>query len=71
MACGFSTTPYPAPFLLKRLLELDGSVVITSDAHEAGFLDAHFATVQTLLRDIGFREVMEYTPKGFIPAPLL
>lgn len=71
MACGFSTTPYPAPFLLKRLLELGGSVVISSDAHEAGFLDAHFATVRTLLRDIGFREIMEYTSKGFIPVPLL
>ncbi len=70
MASGYSTTPYPAPFLLKRLLELGGSIVISSDAHEAGLIDAHFATVRTQLRDMGFSEVMEYAPKGFIPVPL-
>ena len=71
MARGFTTTPYPAPFLLKRLLELGAPIVVNSDAHAAGMLDAHFATMRTLLRDIGFRETMEFTPSGFIPAPLL
>jgi histidinol-phosphatase (PHP family) len=71
MAKGFTTTPYPAPFLLKRLLELGVPIVVNSDAHAAGMLDAHFATVRTLLRDIGFRETMEFTPSGFIPTPLL
>ncbi len=72
MTRGFTKTPYPAPFLLKRLLELKAPVILSSDAHAADQLDAHFAMAISLLRDIGFQQVMELKRGGgFVPVPLV
>ncbi|HWR24174.1 MAG TPA: PHP domain-containing protein, partial [Feifaniaceae bacterium] len=71
IARGFLLDPYPAPFLLKRLLELKAPIILSSDAHAAEQLDAQFDTVSAMLYEMGFRETMELKRgHGFVPVPL-
>ncbi len=71
MARGYTDVPYPAPFLLKRFLANKTPVIISSDAHAAASLASLFEETEDLLREIGYREVMELTPTGFQPTSLL
>lgn len=71
IARGFLKEPYPAPFLLKRLLELKAPIIVSSDAHAAENLDTQFDAVSDMLYEMGFRETMELQRgKGFVPVPL-
>ncbi len=67
---GYRTTPYPAPFILKRLLERKAPVMITSDSHSKDTVTCKFEETERLLRDIGFREQMQLTAEGFVSVPL-
>lgn len=67
---GYTQNPYPARFLLERLQETNTPVTLSADAHAAEHLNAHFDTAAALLRDVGFREVMELTHTGFVSCPL-
>ena len=67
---GFRTTPYPDAFLLKEMKRLGYGVVITSDCHDANFVDCHFAQSRELLRSCGFTEQMVLTKEGFVPIEL-
>ncbi|MEA4964780.1 MAG: histidinol-phosphatase HisJ family protein [Oscillospiraceae bacterium] len=67
---GFCTAPYPAPFLLRRLRELGGRILISSDAHSAETVTAQFAEAAALARECGFREIWMLTGDGFVPHPL-
>ncbi|MBO5733721.1 MAG: histidinol-phosphatase [Clostridia bacterium] len=52
---GYKSTPYPDALLLKRLLEKGADITLTSDCHNADFLDCHFQEAQQLLKEIGFK----------------
>ncbi len=68
---GFIKNPYPAPFLLQRLLELKAPIMLSSDAHVADRLDGQFDAVSAMLYEMGFRETMELKRgEGFVPVPL-
>lgn len=68
---GYMKDPYPARFLLERLLELKAPIILASDAHAAEHLDAQFDTVSAMLYEMGFRETMELKRGvGFVPVPL-
>ncbi len=67
---GYRTTPYPAPFILKRLLEKKAPVMITSDTHSKDTICCNFDKSEALLKDIGFREQMQLTDSGFVSVPL-
>ncbi len=68
---GYLKDPYPAVFLLKRLLELKAPIIISSDSHAVETIDAQFDVVSAMLYDMGFRETMELVrKKGFVPVPL-
>ncbi len=71
MARGYTDVPYPAPFLLKRFLDNKTPLIISSDAHYASSLASLFEETEDLLREIGYREVMEITPTGFQKTSLL
>ncbi len=45
---------YPAPFLLKRIKELGGSIVITTDCHNRDFLDFAYSDACELAKSCGF-----------------
>ncbi len=67
---GYRTTPYPARFLLERICEKGGRIVLTSDAHSAGGIAAHFEMMAKLARDIGFKSVWAPSENGMVEKPL-
>lgn len=67
---GFRTDPYPAPFLLERIRERGGKVVLTGDTHRASMLDVGFNEALSLLRSLGFTEVFRLRDKGFESVPV-
>lgn len=63
---GYLSRPYPDSFLLKRILEKQGRVIITTDTHSADTLQAYYKESEDILRNLGFKSVCELTPNGFI-----
>ncbi len=57
MARGYLTTPYPTLELLCVWRELGGRVTITSDCHDARYLDFAFDSALDLARAAGFHSV--------------
>ena len=70
MSRGYRTSPYPAEFILRRLLELKAPIILSSDAHSAGTICNAFSETEQMLRNIGFRTQMKITDKGFVEVPL-
>lgn len=70
MPRGYRPFPYPAPFLLPELRRLGFGAVISSDCHNADYLDAGFEAAAELLRAAGFREYYILTDTGFSPVLL-
>ena len=70
MSRGYRTAPYPAPFLLRRIRERGGRIVVTSDSHSASTLTCGYRAAAELARSCGFRESMYLTEGGFQPGPL-
>ncbi|MBQ7508488.1 MAG: hypothetical protein IJT52_04080, partial [Spirochaetales bacterium] len=64
------TRPYPAPCILRRLLRLGAPVILSSDSHSTGTICYAFDETEKMLREIGFREQMQLTDKGFVPVAL-
>ena len=50
--------PYPSPFLLRAWKEWGGEVIINSDCHDAGLLDAGYDQAEELLLSLGFDHVV-------------
>ena len=62
---GYRTTPYPAPFILKRISERGGRVILSGDAHDINGICAHFDSAAALLKSLGFKSVVTLTKSGF------
>jgi len=62
---GYTKEPYPAPFLLRKLAELEAPVIISSDAHDDKSLDFYFNEILFSLSDFGFREITLLGERGF------
>lgn len=58
MARGYRTTPYPAPFILKRWKELGGRVIFGSDCHNKDFLTHGLNDAVELMRSAGFKSIV-------------
>ncbi len=65
IARGWRTHPYPSDFLLRRLHELGGQVVLGADAHAAETIDFFFPQAAELIRAAGFRSLLTLWPDGF------
>ena len=63
---GHRTTPYPAPFILDEMKRLDCKLVLTSDCHNADFLDCNFKAAKEYLLAHGFDTLFYLTKDGFI-----
>ena len=66
VARGHRTTPYPAPFILREMRELDCKLIISSDCHNKDFLDCWFSEAKEYIKAQGFDTVYYLTPSGFI-----
>ena len=58
------TLPYPAEFLLRRVLERGGEILLSADAHTAETIDFFFPESLDLLRRIGFDHVVYLDRNG-------
>lgn len=58
MARGYMDAPYPSAELLGAWRELGGKVTITSDCHDARYLNFAFEDAALLARRAGYRSVM-------------
>lgn len=62
---GYRTLPYPAFFLLRRILDRKGKVIITTDAHNSSAISAYTDEAELLLKEVGFLSVWEMSENGF------
>ena len=70
IARGYRKTPYPFPNILRELKRRGFGAVISSDCHDARYLDCCFAQATALLRACGFTEQYILTQNGFQAIPL-
>ena len=64
MAKKVKSVPYPAKFLLERVAERDGCVVLGSDCHNMALLDYAFDEALSLARGAGVKHVLVYERGG-------
>lgn len=62
---GYRTTPYPAPFILERIKQKKGRILLTSDCHNKYHLTEKFDETISMLKDFGFKELYTLTDSGF------
>ncbi len=67
---GYRSTPYPAPFIVKRMLELGMKPVIGTDCHHPDTLYSSIDAGVELLRSAGVGEVYVLREGGFEPTKL-
>jgi len=65
VARGYRKVPYPAEPLIREFHRLGFGAVITSDCHDARYLDCGFQEAEELLAHCGFREKYRLTESGF------
>ena len=56
IARGLRAVPYPSAFILKRIREMGGRVIITSDCHYPDRMTCWFPEAEEYLSDLGFRQ---------------
>ena len=64
---GYKDVPYPLPFIIKEMKRCGIGAVITSDCHNAQYLDAGFSDAEKILKECGYNEVYVLTDRGFEP----
>lgn len=62
---GWRTVPYPAMFLLRRLRELGGQVILGADTHAAATIDCAFPLAVERAKEAGFDHILTLWPDGF------
>ncbi|MBQ8623038.1 MAG: histidinol-phosphatase [Oscillospiraceae bacterium] len=65
MARGKRTLPYPSERVLKQIAKAGGRITISSDCHDADFLDCGFDECLTLAKKCGFGEIYYLECDGF------
>lgn len=65
MARGHKTMPYPSREILVLILKHGGSVIINSDCHNKDKLDFGLETAVELAKEVGFKNQVIITDKGF------
>ena len=67
---GYRTLPYPSADLLHVLKTEGADITLTSDCHNADYLDCFFKETKDILYDIGFRETVILCNNKFTKIPL-
>ncbi len=65
IARGYRTRPYPGEAILRHLAERHVPIIITSDCHDARYLDCGFSDAAALARACGFRAAWEARGDGW------
>lgn len=64
MSRGYRSSPYPSAEMLRYIAEKGGSIIITSDSHDASKLCFEFDKAKEIASACGFRSRMIITEKG-------
>ena len=67
---GYRTAPYPALNLLHRLKSLGARITLSSDCHNAEWIDCHFKETKELLKDVGFKDMVVLCNHKFTNIPI-
>lgn len=67
MKRGWRTTPYPADFIIKRVLEKKGRLILGSDCHHKDDIFAYFEPVTERLKALGVTELWVCKNGSFLP----
>lgn len=62
---GYRTSPYPAPFLLRRIREKGGRIILSGDSHSADSLLCGYHEATDLAKACGFTHALILTENGF------
>lgn len=65
IARGYRKTPYPMMNILRELKARCFGAIISSDCHDARYLDLQFDVCADMLEECGFKEKYVFTKKGF------
>lgn len=63
---GYMQRPYPDAFLLKRILDKKGKIIITTDTHSTETIDYFAKEAEELVRAVGFKSICNITKNGFV-----
>ena len=63
---GYRKQPYPAPFILDRIKEKGGKIILTSDCHNKDYLTCHFDECLDILHAHSFDSVVQLLSNKFI-----
>lgn len=64
---GYRKDPYPSEKLLKKLFEMGGRITVTSDCHNASYIDFGYEEAVTYAKCCGFDEIFLFDGRGFKP----
>lgn len=67
---GYRTQPCPGPAMLKRIRECGGRIMLSSDCHDARYLDCGFDAAAALALACGFETAWEYRGAALVEYPL-
>ena len=59
-------SPYPAPFLLKEILNQGGHIILNSDSHDLNHLDFYFDESIEILRSVGYKHIVQLIGGKFV-----
>lgn len=65
MSRGYRNQPYPDDFILKRISERGGKVIIGSDSHGKDNIDYAFPVAIERIKAAGIKSVYQLMPEGF------
>ena len=65
MARGYRKAPYPAPFIMKELKELNSGIIITTDCHDKTKLDYAIDDAIEYVRSFGIDTLQIFNGKEF------
>lgn len=64
------TTPYPNAFLMKRIAEKNGNVIITADAHHADHILCAYDLARSMLKENGVKNIYTVENGKFVLADM-
>ena len=67
---GYRTSPYPSLNLLRIIKAAGAPVMLSSDCHNADYLDCYFSETKAILKDVGFTETVVLCNHKFSKIPL-
>ncbi len=67
---GLRTEPYPSTAILQEIHKKGGTILLSSDSHDVNSIGFYFTETVELVKKIGFRDCVIWSPHGFVKVEL-